>query len=436
MTFSIPEENLPQLQEILAKLNKRAAKLKVEPIVIEFLGTHIKRRDLGNGNSYDVLYHDIAIEGVTPKLAGWSFVATLNHIVGDDGETLTLIKAIPDVEIPATFRDAEPVCNHCGFKRKRIDTFILRNEDGTFKQVGRNCLVDFLGGADPKVVAAQLEMLIDLVSAINEFDDRYDMGGTFSRDRSFNLREYLLYVASSIRAYGWVSRKTAREVGGEASSTTAFDIWFAKDGAKQAKFKRDGAYPTDVDAKMVDDAMSWAETTLHSQDSGALNDYQYNLKVATSSSRIDFRFTGIVASLIYAYTIDLGRREERANLMGSKFVGEVGKRQVFAVKVINARPYVSDFGSGTIVKATTADGDVIMWFGSGQYALGADLIVKGTVKKHNDYKGVKETQLNRVTELTPEQAQEYAAKAARKAAREAKKAAKATVVSTQTPEVA
>lgn len=436
MTYSIPEENLLALKELLAKLNKRANKLKVAPIEIKFLGTTTKMVKLKSGQDFERLYHTVEVLGTTPKLAGWSFVATLNHAQNDAGEVLTLIKCAPGVELPTTFRDAEPLCNHCNAKRNRLDTFVLQNEEGTFKQVGRNCLVDFLGGVDPQKAAASLEMLIEFVSAFSEFDERYDVGGSYNRDRTFPLKEYLLYVAAAIRAYGWVSRKTARETDTEASANIAMEVWFTTEEKAKARFRKDRAYPEPVDAEMMEKAIEWAEDTLHTRDSSTLNDYQYNLKVATSSARIDGRFVGIVASLVYAYVRAMKDLEDNAALTASKWVGEEGKRQVFAVKVIRNSPYINAFSSGTVVKAMTAEGDVIMWFDSRPSALDQLMYVKGTVKKHNEFKGVKETQINRITILTDEQAQAFAAKEARRVAREAKKAAKAAAAPPQTQEVA
>lgn len=425
MTYSIPEENLLQLKELMAKLNKRAAKLSVTPVSVKFVGTEIKIRKLKNGQKFEALYHLVEIEGTTPKLAGWAFVATLNHI-DHEGEKLTVIKSVPGIEIPTSFRDSGAICDHCKYKRARIDTFVLQHDDGSFKQVGRNCLVDFLGGIDPQQAAASMEMLIQLAGFM-EGNEEY--GGDFSaRDRSFPLREYLNYVAAAIRAYGWLSRTKAREtMTGVASADIAMSVWFAEDARAIARYQKDGAYPEPRDLEMVEQAMKWADETLRGSnvDPSTLNDYQYNLRVATSSDRIDHRLTGISASLVYAYTRAMADKASNAGLEKSQFVGEVGKRDVFKVRVIRNTPYVNDWSSGTVVKALTADGNIIMWFDTTVRPMDQDVFVKGTIKKHNEYKGIKETCINRVAFLTDEEAQKLAEKEARKVAREAKKAAKA-----------
>ena len=92
----------------------------------------------------------------------------------------------------------------------------------------------------------------------------------------------------------------------------------------------------------------------------------------------------------------------------SVFVGEVGKRATFDVTLIGTRSWeISDpFGrpdTQTLYMFEDTDGNSIVWkttsFGisAGEHPVGSRLSIKGTVKDHKEYKGVKQTVLQRVS---------------------------------------
>ena len=66
----------------------------------------------------------------------------------------------------------------------------------------------------------------------------------------------------------------------------------------------------------------------------------------------------------------------------------------------DARPIASDFGVSFLHTFKDADGRIFKWFGSSKVGeKGAELVVKATVKKHDDYRGDVQTALSRVTVL-------------------------------------
>src|SRR5947209_3468044 len=81
---------------------------------------------------------EVTVTGEAPKVAGWSFVATLAW----DAEVGLITRVVPglDVEPDLSSLRAEGTtawCDHCGTARFRLDTFALRNtETGEIKQVG------------------------------------------------------------------------------------------------------------------------------------------------------------------------------------------------------------------------------------------------------------------------------------------------------------
>lgn len=92
-------------------------------------------------------YYLFTVTVHAPKIAGWTFVATLTW----DTEVGLVTRVVPGLtEEPdlssLRVEGTHPWCDHCNTARNRIDTFALRNDaTGEIKQVGRNCLQAFLG---------------------------------------------------------------------------------------------------------------------------------------------------------------------------------------------------------------------------------------------------------------------------------------------------
>jgi hypothetical protein len=103
------------------------------------------------------------LTGETPKLpGGWTLVGVIELLEGN-----VLLRNVPGETMPVLYRDAAraTLCEHCNTKRNRTATFVVRDEAGAHKQVGRQCLADFLGHVDPHAlscwrgIAARLERL-------------------------------------------------------------------------------------------------------------------------------------------------------------------------------------------------------------------------------------------------------------------------------------
>jgi hypothetical protein len=82
----------------------------------------------------------VIVKGETPRVAGFEFLATLEHEEGG-----TIIRRMPrfgedaekgdGIDLSA-YREACPRCDHCGLERHRKDTYLVRNaETAEIKQV-------------------------------------------------------------------------------------------------------------------------------------------------------------------------------------------------------------------------------------------------------------------------------------------------------------
>jgi hypothetical protein len=118
--------------------------------------------------------------------------------------------------------------------------------------------------------------------------------------------------------------------------------------------------------------------------------------------------TGVSASLFVVYTRALEQeleRKRRAARPPSEWVGEPKQRLEFEAVITGERVLESDWGSTTLVKLETDEGEALSWFSSAggffdgrdQLTIGDRLIFRGTVKAHKEYQGRRETQLTRCT---------------------------------------
>lgn len=405
-TYKIDVCLLDVLNAEIAHLNKKAAKLGSQPVVLNFHGEEIKK-----GKRYGIeftrVFKIVSVTGETPKLAGWKLVAAVEML--ESGENL--VSCVPGETVPVEYRNTDTHCDHCKSDRRRKQVFILRNDDGRHAQVGRQCISDFLGGISPECVLAQVAWLLDIEKTMGECQDDEGYYGGGRADRGFNLEEFVKLTAAVIRKCGWVSRTVARERGEEGQMVATANIvtWLLtpsnrnQDQADKKEFIEKNNIDLEArDEKLALEAIAWAAELPTDQ-----GDYQYNLGVAVRLGFVKKETNGLVASVIAAYQRHCDRQEELRVERETKVrlhLGTVGVRQGFAQVTIKAiKSFESDFGVKTLIRFETAEGSVLIWWKSGdtQWEKDQTLDITGTVKKHDDYKGTPQTILSRVAEGLP-----------------------------------
>lgn len=201
---------------------------------------------------------------------------------------------------------------------------------------------------------------------------------------------------------------------------------------------------TESDRAQADSALEFLRDHFAAMDQEQMTDYIYNLSVAVRQSSVTSRLAGIVASALPYYLREIGKLEEQKLRAAtpSTHMGSVGDRIDFSATLVSVFPHESDFGTTFITKMVTDAGQVLTWFASndcttenaqeaaerGLLCRGVMSKVTGKVKKHDLYKGEKQTLVTRCTVWTAEGIKQANEKAAKKAARDAKKAAKSATV--------
>jgi hypothetical protein len=414
--YAIPEANIHALQAKVADLNKRAKRLKVEPVTLTVLRQEVRETRERN-RKVKRLYHIVRITGETPRIKGWIFVATLDHASAEDetGKPVgVVVRTIPGETLPKEFREYNTTCEHCNTKRIRKETFVLRNAgDGRFFRVGRQCLKDFLGHDNPHAVGRQCEWLASFDEVLRDAEND-GWGGGGWRD-TYELPDYLTFVACQIRTVGWVSGSHAYSYGGRSTASAAFTDYsdsLSPKRVEERRAQRDPIMvPTEADAAQAEAAIEWIREVRNSD--ADLDDYMANLTVVCASDVMHTKNKGIAASLISAHLRHLEREIKRKTSLNlaktSEFQGTVNQRQEWTLRVLGSNTFQGSYGPTTIVRLTDGT-NAFTWYASGGIDLdtGATYHCKATVKKHEVYRhrdakpnepGIKTTYLNRLAVL-------------------------------------
>ena len=454
--YEVPEANLPLLQEKIAKLNRRAAKLGCADIVINVLGSKevaiYAKDECGFETDRVAKYRkviQITVTGAAPKINGWEFIAVIQPTFDEEGKNLgNILRGVPGAtrEVPAQYRSADNNCDHCKTWRRRNETYVLMNDAQESKQVGRNCLRDFLGHTNPEFYARYAEMLMDAADlAMGSEDADFFGGGTRHIDR-YMAEEILQLAACSIRLNGWRSNKTAREYGSLSTSGEVSNWLFAR--ADERKTWEKPLQPSDEDKATAAEVVEWL-SGLHERTE--LNDYMYNLSVIGQGATFTTKNFGLACSAIPTYLREMereiNRRKQFEGDANSQHVGEVDKRSDFMnLTLVFTRDIEHEgyaYGAGTVThmyKFKDEAGNVIVWFASNVYwnpttkqdiNVGDTVSLTATVKKHDVYQdregkypAVKQTVITRAVEYKTKEQKKAEAKE-RKAQRQKEEAERA-----------
>jgi hypothetical protein len=278
----------------------------------------------------------------------------------------------------------------------------MNEASGDIKQIGRNCLSDYLGTKDIKNVAMALEMLSLMDFAFNETDDRDPSFVNMGRKRGVMAFDLLAHVRSAIRKYGWMSKGKAYEIN---KSLGAGDR-MAEPTVGIALYYLGGPDPgvpplevTDDDYRVAIDA--WDAASQISENES--NSYLMNLRnLAKSGQFVDFRSAGLAASVIPWYNRKL---EEDAKSkaedkfvqevdLSNPFVGEKGETVDVELLITDIRgPFENNkFGTSYLYRGVTKDGKIVKWWGpknediekNGTYTIRGTIQGRGADRYEND----------------------------------------------------
>lgn len=389
------------------QLNRRAARLGLEPMRVDVVDSEMVTLEHPSGIKFQREYLIVNVYGETPRINGWEVAARIEFT-----EAGNFVHVAPGISgVKEAWRTVSNVCQHCNTSRRRTDCIVIRHDSGEEKIVGRNCLADYIRTANADSMIAYAVSLSELGTIICDSESEF-WGGDKAGEYTETLDTVLKFASLCIRKLGWASGTMARNDMTMRTVSTADNVRTllypphnANAYAEWAKWvKENDLYANEHDDAEVALGKEWLATL----DDTAVRDSEYlhNLRVLRDLGYIQYSKMGYAVSIIPAARKareEETRRKEFAKSNANKgFVGEVGKRmRGLPVTVKRLRSTEGNYGVTTII-TFEHDGNDLTWFASGdrteEFKEGAELLVDATVKNHkDDARYGKSTIVNRVT---------------------------------------
>jgi len=384
MKYTIADQYLDNLAKKATRIQKKCASLGLpfafeiqEPTAIEWFeevcgGTAIK---------HSVLAHVVEVSGVA-KINGWQLIGKIEHT--HEGN---LLFSAPDVAIPESYRDAKPYCEHCGTLRVRKETFVIRNEEGEYKQVGRSCLKLYTNGLDAEACASYASIAHEIM----QLDHVHGIGGVLCHE----LTHMVAACYHHLSELGYDKEKLSYLVDDSLFACQIKGNVWATDCYDANKDKVDAIIASARALKDVDG-------------------YLENVRIVFADEYVAANRIMLVASYVYRFVKDAFKAKATAKkAVSSNWVGNVGERISFKVKVVDGQAYRVLYTKSVrinyyvtsetdVVELIDVDGNVYKWAASNLFEIaqavenGAEeLTIKATVKEHAKYKGIKQTVITR-----------------------------------------
>lgn len=254
------------------------------------------------------------------------------------------------------------------------------NNEKIFVEVGSTCLQDFLG--------------TDKVSSI-VFSAQFveTIGNIFSEGRGFGkvkpvwgLEEVIATAIQSISQHGYISKAKANEL---ELCSTAGEVLYMLDG--------DVCYgiapytPTNEEIEEAKAIIEYCKTITTE------NDYKYNLKqiANTESTCITYKAIGYAVSMVPFYRKAMELITPKTKKV-SNHVGVIGNRETHKLTFVNSYAFNGFYGTTFFNKFEDINGNIFMWkTGTCPFEEGKTYEVTAMIKSHDEYKGIKQTVINR-----------------------------------------
>jgi len=458
----ICEGSEKMLEKAIKRLNRHALKMGYSEAKVVSIGSPVEARRLilsksEDGevceNSYAVSVRDVVVDlpeqFLNYEKAEW---LVLGQVVNAEGQAEVVAEAANMSKIGKVSEGFNWKCQTC--KHSLGKAYVVEHKvDGRMLMVGHECLKQYTG-ADGQAIIAAIEFL-----AVLEYKDGDEGegggGGRGSRQyKVIDIEDYLaVCVAVAARDGGYAKRwvedgdrdkaenplctrnhALAQFVGkcipkkdnfGIDTDEAVMQIW-SRSGFKDYPV----ANPSDADkAKARELVEAWlaseapmkkvykdcASGRVHEYVDGVCvccgraksvvegpdevpDDYAVQCKFLAERGWVTEKTAGVAASMVKGPR----KVEPKKDYSGSKHLGSVGGRQVFEnLTVLMAIEREGNYGITTILKFADAEDNILTWFASGgrNYQKGDKVTLKATVKKHDDFRGIRQTVITRATEV-------------------------------------
>ena len=391
----IPTYNMENLKKAIAKLNRKAVKLGCEEMKLTFAETapfvSIVHPITGHKLVNPIIIEQVeaTLEYEIPTLDGWELIAKLDIYTSETG-TVVLVSAVPEKEVPEFYKNLDSInCDHCGWNRYRNHSILIRHmETGEYKQVGSTCVKDFFAGNDPKGFMFIASIKFDTIVHGLKEDGFSSCGYNYT---GYDLMETLIVTAAAIKKWGWLSKGKSYHYSQPSTADHVLDN--LNPHPKMAEYNK--CFASDDDKVTAEATLEfWKNVNPEN------NDYLLNCTKLVKMGYVPSKFMGFACSMVSTYLREMEKTAVKADMPESNHVGQIGDRlKRVQVKVLYTKNIESEWGVSTLYGFQDSLGNIYKTFYSGSnWSANKDdvLFIDGTIKKHDEFNGSKQTMLNRV----------------------------------------
>lgn len=375
-TIFIPSYALAHFEELIDERNRRLKKLGSE----EFFSFTATPVGLQSEDIFDYKKNRTQISLNHPVLKVGDH-SVIGRIEKEEGGLI-----YKQFEDGVKFRADDLKCDHCGKKRHRKTTYIIRDEEsGEVSQIGSSCVEPFAGISPPLLTATELN------DDFGEYDDLP------FKSRSLPVKPVLnLALAMTDEGEDYISRSKEYEYGADSTATTLLNYLRGGELPKTSLVRERSERLRE--SKKVDELIKDIEEL--SGDS----EWEENLKTLVRGEYVSEKNIPLLVSSV---VVARRKREESKKVKFKPgFAGKVKERlkpQRLKVvsKLTRSQPGYG-YGSGMvkrdIITFRNSDGQMLTFFGSREYKMseGDEVELKGaTVKSLGQFKGVDQTVISR-----------------------------------------
>ena len=377
MKYKIPLDKLDRLEKYIERYQKKGGNFTYErgSTSIE-QGTLV----LQGGERVDIDVECVEVEvGGVYKVNGWQFVGILTPT--KNGNKIDLCSSEWEKILPHKFYTCACRCEHCGTHRSRNATYIVYNkEQNLFKQVGKNCLLEYIDGFDASKCAEMMSLLVKFEERSHDYyvdeENFFIPSYSSSHHYGYNTRRAIKTAYVLIKHYGY-SKET---------SDTLRDMFMNcyRNGIKSEKEPSD----KEVD-KIINHTKQFTES----------NNYLWNCRMMILNGYIKHNEVKLLCSYINTYLKDMAQLKLNKKITND-YVGSIGDR--ITISVVNARvlytteTYYTYRGETQYVYELIDDKDnVFIWKSSNLIDFDNNNVIRATIKGYKEWKGRKQNIITR-----------------------------------------
>ena len=384
----VPACNMEAIEKIIARLVKKGVKVQLDVTREAVKDVPVKRltddgvvEDTGLTESVSVVDFDLTVANA--NLGAWELLGTKERL--GDG-------AIYRGNIPTEYKNADFNCDHCNTRRRRNKVAIIRHIDsGETKQVGYTCLSDFIGRE-----LGAFGALIKGIDAIYLQVNYFGYCEYTSRNYYYNVNQFLQIAYNCIVNYGYI-KPNNDYYDGEITTPERISNAYSD--------KTDEYVDSDkVDTELIDKIKQAFYDFAKSHPS----DFNHNVCVVLQQTCVGCKYAKYLYFIptFYLNKVKWEARKQEAEAkkqafmatLNNAYAGDVGDKITTEATLTGYSMFDGDYGVMYVYNFKDVQGRVLVWFTSKALTAvneGDTITIKGTIKKLNDYKGIKQTVLTR-----------------------------------------